>query len=224
MVHVITPANRHLYTEAIEDMYRMRFHVAVKELGWLLPDQAGGYDKDKYDKDDTIYFLHHNEGGEIIATARLNPTTRGHLMTDIFSELCEFTGVPSGEHIFEYSRFLVKKENVSRRDNLTAQAYISLAVVEYCLAAEITHVTWVSYKRSYPLALRMWKTRPLGLPQYFEADKSDYIAAISEMSEESLRRTRDLARVKRPVCQITVPLEAAPDLTRLTPASPPLFG
>ena len=202
----------------------MRYHVAVNELGWTLPESPNGYDKDAFDRDDTVYLLDINENGQVVGTARLNPTTKPHLMTEIFSNLCEFSGVPVGDDIFEYSRFLVKKQGISRRDNLQTQARISLAIVEYCLAAGINKVSWVSYKRSYPLALRMWKTRPLGLPQYFRSDDADYIAAISDMTEQSLQRTRDLAHIRRPVCQITVPLDAAPQLTRLAATTTTLFG
>lgn len=214
MVHVITPANRYLYVNELEEMYRLRYDVAVNELGWSIPNVGEKHDKDNYDYDNTIYFLERNGAGHLIATARLNPTAQPHLMTDVFSELCEFDGVPIGPDIYEYSRFLVKRNGVNRKDNLRAQAHISLAIVEYCLAAGIKQVSWVSYKRSYPLALRMWKTRPLGLPQYFESDDAHYIAAISDMTEESLRRTRELAHIQEPVCRITLPLDAAPDIAK----------
>ena len=214
MVHVITPANRYLYKWELEEMYRLRYDVAVNELGWSIPNVGDKHDKDNYDYDNTIYFLERDNTGHLIATARLNPTTQPHLMTDVFPDLCEFDGVPIAPDIYEYSRFLVKRNGVDRKVNLRAQAHISLAIVEYCLAAEIKQVSWVSYKRSYPLALRMWTTRPLGLPQYFESDDAHYIAALSDMTEESLQRTRDLARIQVPVCRITLPLDAAPNLIK----------
>lgn len=202
----------------------MRHHVAVNELGWTIPNMETARDKDEFDHDETIYFVELDAERHVIATARLNPTTRPHLMTEIFQKLCEFNGVPVGEDIYEYSRFLVKKSGIKRRTYANAQAHISLSIVEYCLAANIKQVTWVTYKRSYPLALRMWKTRPLGLPRYFASDDADYIAAISDMSEESLKRTRDLAHIQRPVCEITLPLEAAPQLTQLPARSETYFG
>ena len=224
MVDIVTSANRYLYHNALEEMYALRYHVAVNELGWTIPNTADQRDKDEFDFDDTIYFLKFDDERRLIATARLNPTTRSHLMTEVFPHLCHFSGVPKADNIFEYSRFLVRKDGVSRRANIEAQAHISLAIVEYCLAANIRQVSWVSYKRSYPLALRMWKTRPLGLPQYFEADDTEYIAALSDMNLESLRRTRDLARIQYPVCNITVPIEIAPQLTRLTLPPMTLLG
>jgi acyl-homoserine lactone synthase len=201
-------------------MFEMRYHVAVNELGWAIPNMVSKRDQDEYDRDDTIYFLEFDDKRRVIATARLNPTTKPHLMTDIFPHLCEFGGVPVADDIFEYSRFLVRKQGVPRRINVNAQAHISLAVVEYCIAANIKKVSWVTYKKSYPLALRMWKTRPLGLPQYFDIDDEDYVAAISDMNQESLERTRRLARINRPICQITLPIQAAPQLTELSSPKP----
>ena len=60
--------------------------------------------------------------------------------------------------------------------------------------------------------------------EYFEADDTEYIAALSDMNLESLRRTRDLARIQYPVCNITVPIEIAPQLTRLTLPPMTLLG
>lgn len=211
MVHIITSANRHLYGPEIEDMLRLRYRVAVEELNWSLPFDPKGIDRDDFDQADTIYFLDYSPSGELIATARLNPTTSPHLMSEVFEDLCNFTGVPVGEDIYEYSRFLVQKRGVPRRVNLAAQARISIAVVEYCLAAGIKHLSWVSYKRSYPLALRMWVSRPLGIPKFFEEDNAEYIAAISDMTEESLSKTRNLAKIHSPVSQMTVPLDVVPE-------------
>lgn len=188
----------------------MRHHVAIHELGWSIPDIDDGIDKDSYDHDHTIYFLSFDRQDNLIGTARLNPTTEPHLMTDIFSELCRFKGVPVASNIYEYSRFLVRKNGVSREENIKAQAKISLAIVEYCLAADISQISWVSYRRSYPLALRMWRTRPLGFPKYFEQDRAHYIAAISDMTSESLQRTRDLAHIHEPVSHIMMPINYAP--------------
>ncbi len=224
MVHIVTSANRYLYREEIEEMYSLRYHVAVNEMGWTIPNMDQKRDKDAYDREDTVYFLKFDASGLVIATARLNPTLRPHLMTDVFPHLCEFTGVPRAHDIYEYSRFLVKKTGVKRRENLEAQAQINLAIVEYCLAAKIKQVSWVSYKRSYPLALRMWKTQPLGLPQYFNQDDAHYIAALSDMTTESLQRTRDLAGMHKPVSRMTVPLEIAPQLAQLTTSPITLLG
>lgn len=212
MVAIVTAKNFDLYETAMEEMYRLRYFVAIEELGWQLPDSEGSRDKDAYDRDDTIYFLDFDDAGELIGTARLNPTTKPHLMTDIFPTLCSFTDIPVAPDIYEFSRFLVKKTGVNRRVNIRSQARLCLAVVEYCLAANIKQVSWVSYKRSYPLALRMWETRPLGLPRYFEVDDKDYIAAISDMTLTSLRRTQKLAKMDDPVGRITVPLARAPSL------------
>lgn len=100
MVHVVTSANRYLYREEIEEMYALRYQVAVNELGWTIPNMTEKRDKDAYDREDTVYFLKFDSSGTLIATARLNPTLRPHLITDVFSRLCEFGGVPKAPDIF----------------------------------------------------------------------------------------------------------------------------
>ncbi len=224
MIEIITSTNRHLYKYELSRMFEMRYDVAVNELGWSIPDIEKNYDLDEFDHDETVYFLSFDKDRNIIGTARLNPTTRPHLMSEVFPGLCRFKGVPVSPEIYEYSRFLVRKRGVDRAENIRVQAHISLAIVEYCLAAKISQISWLTYRRSYPLALRMWKTRPLGFPQYFEEDDAHYIAAISDMTPESLRRTRDLAHIQHPVSNILLPIEYAPSLALLNKPQKLNFG
>ena len=210
MVDVVTSLNRMYYEKALENMFTMRHHVAINELGWTIPGQGTGKDKDQFDTDDTIYFLEFDETGRVIGTARLNPTTRPHLLTDIFPELCDLQSPPVGDDIFEYSRFMVLRKGVPKDVHLRTRVRITLAIIEYCVSAGINKISWVTYKQKYPIAVDMWNTRPLGLPRHFEDDNADYIAAVSDMTPEGLARTRDIARIQTPVCSMTLPLQQVP--------------
>lgn len=205
MVEIVTYQNKSLYGEELNDMFKMRYRVA-KELGWELPDAKDGLDIDQFDREDTVYFLEFNDQRQVKACARLNPTTKPNLLSDIFPEFCELGGIPAAFNVYEYSRYMVEKAGQSKLDFVLARARITLAINEYCLENAIDQVTVLTYMKNYPIASMIWNTRPLGLPRMYEPDNAQYIAALSDMTEEGLAKARAFARIKEPVASFIVPM------------------
>lgn len=110
-------------------MYRLRHKLFVEELKWKLTSQDG-MEFDQFDRDDTIYILYLDEG-EILACFRLLPTTKPHLLSDVFHSIAEgYT--PSGPHIWELSRYCFNNEAVMRRspdDYMELFEHISASMV-----------------------------------------------------------------------------------------------
>lgn len=205
MVEIVTHQNKSLYEAELRDMFEMRYRVA-KELGWELPAAKDGLDIDQFDREDTIHFLEFNDQRQVKACARLNPTTKPNLLSDIFPEFCELGGIPDDPKVYEYSRYMVEKAGQSKLDFLMARARITLAINEYCLENAIDRVTVLTYMKNYPIACAIWKTRPLGVPRVYAPDDAKYIAAISDMTDEGLDKARAFARIKEPVASFIVPL------------------
>ncbi|MEL7128281.1 MAG: acyl-homoserine-lactone synthase [Pseudomonadota bacterium] len=192
MVHIVHPEDRWLYTTYLEQMYRQRYRVAVEHYGWKLPNAENGYDKDQFDTDRTIYLLAIDETSKaLIGSMRLNPTLEPHMMSEVFSDLCTFQGVPRSENIWEGSRLILDKTACPKEQFHHARIRLSAAMNEICLQMNISHVTWMTHKLLYTMALKRWPTKPLGTPTYFEDDDATYIAAISEMTEGALQGLRD---------------------------------
>ena len=93
------------YFEA-ERMFQLRYKVGVEDWGWKLPNVRDNLDIDDFDRPQTDYILVYNDHDEMVACSRLNATTGPHLMSEVFPHQCEFTGVPTGENIWELSRYI----------------------------------------------------------------------------------------------------------------------
>ena len=78
-VHVVTGANRSLYTKALERMHQIRYRVFVEDLGWSDLKSADGLETDDFDNDDAVYLLA-CEDGECFGSVRLLPTWRRSLL------------------------------------------------------------------------------------------------------------------------------------------------
>lgn len=224
-MQIVLPVARTHYRREIDAMHRLRYRVAVTKWGWKIPGIASGYDKDEFDTDATIYFLTFAAGGEkLVGCARLNPTTGPHLLSDVFPQLCEFGGVRRGPRIFEFSRFIVDHEALSREDRLLVIGKIEFAITKFCLAANIEELTWVSYENVFRHGAAIWKTEPLGRPSYFEEDDATYIAAISSMTDDGLERIRANFRFNaiEPPCVTRIDWNVAASFLASPPSGPPL--
>ena len=87
-----------------QDIASYRYKVFVEKLGWPLdcPDQL---ELDEFDRDDTLYLAAKDETGAIVGTARLLPTTRPYLLSEVFPDLLGSDQPPSQTHVWELSRF-----------------------------------------------------------------------------------------------------------------------
>jgi acyl-homoserine lactone synthase len=201
MIDIITPENRPFFKAELDAMYEMRYRVAVEEWGWNIPGVVKNYEKDQFDTDETVYFLGYNDKGEVRACGRLNSTEKPHLLSDIFAGQCEFNGVPASPDIHEFSRFIIDGQGLTSLQKLQLSLKISLAITEHCVAQNIGHITFLAYKATYTKGLVLWKTRPLGLPKYYEEDDATYIAGIGEISAQAVKRIARFARTTEPVGQ-----------------------
>lgn len=87
-----------------------RHQIFVEQLGWRLPLAIDGFERDQYDRDDTVYVVAHDESGSICGCARLLPTTLPYLLKDIFPFLiAERASAPQSADIWELSRFAVSQ-------------------------------------------------------------------------------------------------------------------
>ena len=209
-IHIITPANRALYEHAIEQSFRLRYDIFVRELGWSALQRADGRDVDAYDQPDTVYILA-IDGDRVVGGERLCPTTRPHLLSEIFPYLAHVKGVPTGPDVWECSRYFVIKERRSGRTDCRLLA----ALQEFGLQEGVSQLSVVVETWWLPRFQDAgFKIRPLGLPHLVENKWS--IAAAIDIRQESLDQVTALAGIKQPVLVRRGPQQAVRDL-----ASPP---
>ncbi len=205
MAELILPENRHLYLHVLDAMHVARFELFFDGLGWD-PVECGldrpqdKYDKDQFDKDDTVYIIERMpETGEVVGFCRINPTTSPHMMDQVFADYCEYDGVPIGASIHEVSRlgydYRVLKRN--RDDWKEVRFRMTSAISEYCLLRGIDQVTYCVHDHIFnAIQQDTWGAIPLGNQRYDKRLDQFYQAGISDITREGLERCR--AELRRP--------------------------
>ncbi len=187
-------------------MYRMRYKVAVEQWGWNIPTAKKGLDKDQFDTRFTTYILVYNLNSEMVACGRLNPTVQPHLLSEIFPHQCEFSGVPKGKSIHEFSRFIVDASKLTHSQQVRLYLLVCLVATEYAISIGLKQLTWLTNKSKYIKSIVVWKTRPLGLPQHYPDDDAEYIAAIMDTTNEAVRRLRRFCKLEGPIPLSDIPI------------------
>lgn len=89
-------------------MFEARKRVFVDLLGWDLPILAGRYEVDQFDDIHARYLILTDSDGQHLASARLLPTERPHLLGSLFAALCD-APPPNGPSIWEITRFCLDR-------------------------------------------------------------------------------------------------------------------
>ncbi|WP_457354258.1 acyl-homoserine-lactone synthase [Sphingomonas sp. UYP23] len=145
-------------------MFAARKSVFVDLLKWNVPVLDGRYEIDQFDDVHAHYLVLTDYDGVHLASARLLPTVRPHILGALYPELCEDVP-PTGPAIFEITRFCLDRrlrapERRAARDTLVA------ALVDYALAQRISAYTAIAELGWFQQILAFgWHCVPLGLPQ-----------------------------------------------------------
>ena len=104
---VVTGARETLRPDLYSKVAHYRHRIFVERLGWQLQTKDGGeLDQfDRPDRPDTIYVIAQNDEGQVIGCARLLPTLRPYLLSDIFPQLLNGMEPPRSPEVWELSRF-----------------------------------------------------------------------------------------------------------------------
>jgi acyl homoserine lactone synthase len=133
-----------------------RHEIFVKQLGWRLPMADDEFERDQYDRDDTVYVVGRDEAGSICGCARLLPTTQSYLLKDLFPFLlAEGMRAPESTDVWELSRFAASPIAGEHAEggNLIWFFRPMLASVVRCAvrlgACQIIGVTYLSMERLF---------------------------------------------------------------------------
>lgn len=209
MIFIANAENRWQFESDLVEMHRQRKSVFVDRAGWKLP-VISDLEIDCYDREDTIYLLAKEEPeGPLLASVRLLPTTRPHLMGDLFPAACRDTP-PHGPTIWEVSRFCTTPHLPDRGIRVALLWEIICGVMETALLYGIESVIFVANRALLPLALTCgWEVRKLGETMRDEDD--ELTAASAVISTAGLRRVRYYHGVAIPAIRF---LASAPHRSR----------
>jgi acyl-homoserine lactone synthase len=186
--HVVTAENKHLYEQEFEQFLRRRHDIFVGQKKWR-PVSLDGREVDEFDTDAATYILG-VEDGDVVTSARLIPTSEPHLVSRVFPQMCERTGVPNRPDWAEWTRTYVvpHKRSASRRGTLTE---LCCAVMEFSVEEGLSAIGGIqeTYFMPHHRALK-WRATPLGLAQ--EIDGEWCIVAYIDVNDEALKSVRSI--------------------------------
>ena len=195
MVDVVTVNNRHNFRPTLEQMHRDRKTIFVDKLKWDVPVVDGEYEIDQFDNDDAIYLLLREDDGRIIGGHRLLPTTKPHLFTELFSDMCNVRGLRSGERIYELTRTCIDKETIGNDRELWALKHVMVGLFEFCVRAGIEQLTLLTpLSTLYRCLLTGVEVKPLGLPREIDGVPQAAVAFIT--SHATLDNARNFLGIK----------------------------
>lgn len=173
-------------------MYEARKRVFVDLLKWDVPVLGDRYELDHFDDEHAQYLILGDPDGGHLASARLLPTMRPHLLDSLFPMLCE-DGPPRGPQIYEISRFCLERR-LRAPDRRQARDYLINALVDHALATGITSYTGVADMGWFQQILGFgWQCHALGRPIALECGL--LVAMRIEITEETPALLRDAGTV-----------------------------
>lgn len=148
----------------LKAMFEARKRVFVDLLKWDVPVIDGRFELDEFDDANATYLVLADEQGGHVASARLLPTTRPHILGTLFPELCEGP-VPSGADVVEITRFCLDR-GLGGAGRLAARNRLVSRLAAHALRSGIRTYTGVAETGWLQQVLAFgWDCRPLGAPR-----------------------------------------------------------
>lgn len=196
-IHIIDATNAGLYADVMDRYFRIRHDIYVEEFGWpgLMP--RDGREIDQFDGPDATYMLGIDGNGDVVAGSRFIPTTKPHLLRDVFPWLADGP-VPVDKNMYEWTRIFVVKPLRTPGHASLAAGRILTAIQEYFVASDVGRLTVVCEDFWFDRLERLgWNPVRLGRPQ--EHDGEILVALMLHMTPEALEQTRRFYGLNEPV-------------------------
>ena len=201
MVQLLDTTLRNAGDAALNAMFAARKSVFVDLLRWNVPVRDGAQEIDQFDTDDARYLILLSNDGRHLASARLLPTTRPHILDTLFPTLCEGEP-PRGPNIREITRFCLDR-SLRALDRRRIRDQLVTALVEHAFEHEVTTYTGVAELAWFQQILGFgWDCRPLGRPIRHEgATLCGLAIAIAENTPRCLAGTAIWSPIAPPTAQ-----------------------
>lgn len=145
-------------------MFEARKRVFVDLLGWDVPVLAGKYELDQFDDTHARYLILADGNQNHLASVRLLPTTRPHILDTLFAELCD-NPPPRGPATYEITRFCLDRSLRAAERRRWRDALVA-GLAHYALEHRITTYTGVAEQGWLEQILAFgWNARLLGAPR-----------------------------------------------------------
>mgnify|MGYP001205720655 CR=1 FL=1 len=197
MIYVISGADVNQYPALFDQVYRLRHQVFVEEMGWEDLRSPDGKERDQFDDHHAVHHLCVRDN-LVVGYQRMLPTTRPHLLSEIFPQLCVGTS-PRGPGIYELTRYCVSPAHrEGRRGVGSVGSELIAGLVEWGLQAGV-HKAIIEFEPMWVLrAMQLqFLARPLGLQT--KIGDQNIVATELTFNEHTLETIRAFRGHEEPV-------------------------
>ena len=190
MLHLIDATNRDTAQsqELLEASYRVRHEEYVNGRGWKALAKPDGREIDQFDTANASYILW-ADGTEILGGARLIPTDKPHLMSDVFPQIVTLGRLPQTSSVWELTRLFSTRGGASQANRRRVTGDVFAAMFELGLAYELEAISIVCDTFFVTRFLGMGlDVTPLGLPTAY--DEGMCIAVLLPVNVKQLSVAR----------------------------------
>ena len=190
------------FSKHLIEMHHDRKRVFVDQLGWQLPTAGSWLEIDQFDNEYTVYLIAcSSRDDRHLASVRLLPTTRPHMLNTIFADLSD-GGPVVGEDVWESSRFTIAPVGMRGTEVMRLSQYLALAHVEFALLNNIRRYTMIGEVHRIATVCAMgWKVRPLCLPT--ECGGNKVVSMEVSIDEDTLAMMRRRFGIDEPVLAVS---------------------
>lgn len=162
-------AQRNTFTNVepiLSEMWQDRKRVFVDTLGWDVPIVEDVFEIDQFDDEHAVYLVVSDKSRtQHLASVRLLPSTRPHILGDVFPQLCAGQ-VPRAVDTWEITRLCMSPSVSPLRQAMLLRRELALGLTEYALANGIARYTQLHLTSHLPQLLAVgWDCEPLGFAQ-----------------------------------------------------------
>jgi acyl-homoserine lactone synthase len=162
--HVPFTTGKDAQAAVLRAMFEARKAVFVDLLKWDVPVLEGRYEVDQFDTPEATYLVLADKAGRHLASTRLLPTIRPHILDSLYPDLCEGAS-PRGTAVCEITRFCLDRR-LRARERRQARDALVHALVDHALACGIATYSAIAELGWFQQILAFgWRCQPLGLPQ-----------------------------------------------------------
>jgi acyl-homoserine lactone synthase len=181
MLHIVKGFDRK-QTELLDLAFRFRHEAFVEEAGWENLRRKDGREFDQFDTADTIHIIAMKYNC-VQAYSRLNPTTKPHVLSEIYPELAS-RGLVQENTAWEWSRMGTAKKARNDGRGWTGPIGLLFRCVTYtALKHDIETLIWQAHPVWISRASELgFSPYPLGLPQRILGER--VVAARMAVNQE----------------------------------------
>ncbi|GJE58124.1 acyl-homoserine-lactone synthase [Methylobacterium trifolii] len=190
MVFVVDDSNIAEHGAVMEKVYLFRHKLFVERLKWEECRKADGREIDQFDGAGCVHLVR-MDGGEVTAYTRLLPTTKPHLLTDVYPHLAQNGPAPRGPRVYEWTRCGTLPSRREGRAGIIDPATAEI----FTAAAEVARERgWDGLlAQTHPILVNRlmscgWDVEPLGLPTKYLGHS--IVAVFARLKPETVETSR----------------------------------